>query len=854
MAVLFISYAHEDEDWRRLVENHLKVLELNRVASLDVWSDKKLQAGSEWKATIEAKLEGASVAVLIVTPSFLSSEFIMREELPCLIYRKKANQKLTIIPVLASPCAYEYVPELSGLQFWTAGGLPLEAVPKYEQNNVLTGLVKEVGRMLRPEGEEAPPPPPPPQPAPPILGPVLHLEVSLRHRMGDEHQAELRYTDTRNPSQNRSLVYRARIHSLPLEGPQDTPERYAAELVRRLFPEGPPRAVLDMYTDRMQEKPARLRVNIEATSLDLQRVFWETLPLALGSGSGQGSTEPAFSRTISAAGESWPSPVMSAWPDRLVNLCHLPIPGDPQVPAVVRDLETALRRESIQCRVLQDQLNLKGTVRPHSALLFLFVHLDWGTFDPVVTGQGSEGEPAACSFEDLAKRVRGLPFPPQVIVVDTADDPASKGDVAVEEILVRLASELITTGVCAVVARQAPMERSLWLVFLSRLLSGLWRTGNLDEAIQSARSAVGKSDCWKPLVMARIRTGQLWYRPNFLGDASTAWELLIRGIRHKDRLCIPILGPLVSRHVVRSRGDVAERLALKYHYPGAREERRDLRIVAQYVATTRQRRWVMEEYENAVVEYLTEQYPEAVRTLRPKPGVLEVLNAVWESMLRQEGKDPFNLLARLRLPLYLTTHLHNYLSLAISKCCEEHSSAGAGPADPMTPRNRVFAEEERILGEEEDLDDRKFSLSEDRPVVYHLFGRIDVPETMVLTDDDHIRFLLRFNGKWARLPSAVRTRISDSALLFLGFDLRGWEFRSVFRALLDLAGSDVFRDNAHVAVQVNVDDDNILDPDRAQSYLVEYFKQISKKPFVFLGSAQEFLLALTERLQEAGVP
>jgi len=293
-------------------------------------------------------------------------------------------------------------------------------------------------------------------------------------------------------------------------------------------------------------------------------------------------------------------------------------------------------------------------------------------------------------------------------------------------------------------------------------------------------------------------------------------------------------------------------LAAKYHYPGAREERRDLRKVAQYVATTLQPRRVRKEYEQAVVQYLTERYGDAVKDLGSEVTVLRVLNAVWESVLHSEAVNPFNLLAELRLPLYLTTNLHHFLTLAIAGCCKVQPHAG-NTMPEKAPRNRIFADEERILGEEEDLDDRKFALNKDRPLVYHLFGRIDSPETMVLTEDDHFRFLLLFHGKWARLPSIVRTRISDSALLFLGFDLAEWEFRSVFRALLEIAGSDVLRENTHVAVQINVDDDTIMDPERAQNYLVEYFKQISVKPYVFMGSAQEFLAALTKHLKDAGL-
>jgi hypothetical protein len=335
----------------------------------------------------------------------------------------------------------------------------------------------------------------------------------------------------------------------------------------------------------------------------------------------------------------------------------------------------------------------------------------------------------------------------------------------------------------------------------------------------------------------------------FLEDSSNAWKLLIDGIQ--DGLCIPIIGPQVSQHVMHSRGDIAERMAGKYHYPGRSSERRELRKVAQYAATTETPRSVRKQYEQAVIEYLTERYGDAIPTSDSRPDVLVVLKGVWDTFFLHRADDPYNLLAKLNLPLYLSTNLHNYLSLAMEDLAgREPRSEAARPT--AVARERIFAQEERILGEEEDLDERTFMLDKDRPLVYHLFGRLDKPETMILTEDDHFRFLLRFPSKWARLASRVRSHISDSALLFLGFDLAEWEFRSVFRSLLTLAGSDVFRDNTHVAVQINVDDDTISDPERTQAYLVDYFKQISLHPYVFFGSAQEFLTELDQRLTNVG--
>ena len=55
----------------------------------------------------------------------------------------------------------------------------------------------------------------------------------------------------------------------------------------------------------------------------------------------------------------------------------------------------------------------------------------------------------------------------------------------------------------------------------------------------------------------------------------------------------------------------------------------------------------------------------------------------------------------------------------------------------------------------------------------------------------------------------------------------------------------------HVAVQVDPDDDQITDPDRAREYLEEYFEGLSEGDVsIYWGTSEDFLYALKWRWQE----
>src|ERR1700736_4617780 len=92
-SLVFISYSHKDA---RAFESLLTYLKpLSSRGLLNCWSDRNIKPGEKWNEEIERSLENAKVAVLLVSPNFLASEFIFNRELPALL-AKSVNRSLKI--------------------------------------------------------------------------------------------------------------------------------------------------------------------------------------------------------------------------------------------------------------------------------------------------------------------------------------------------------------------------------------------------------------------------------------------------------------------------------------------------------------------------------------------------------------------------------------------------------------------------------------------------------------------------------------------------------------------------------------------------------------------------------------
>ncbi len=138
---VFISYSHKDEAWKERLHTQLKVLE--RQNQLSIWEDRQIAAGVDWYPAIEKAINSANVAILLISADFLSSKFILGEEVPRLLARRK-KEGLLVIPLILSPCAWQAIPWLASIQVRPKDNKPLSSLPKNKKDQCLADLVLEI--------------------------------------------------------------------------------------------------------------------------------------------------------------------------------------------------------------------------------------------------------------------------------------------------------------------------------------------------------------------------------------------------------------------------------------------------------------------------------------------------------------------------------------------------------------------------------------------------------------------------------------------------------------------------------------------------------------------------------------
>jgi uncharacterized protein (DUF952 family) len=144
--------------------------------------------------------------------------------------------------------------------------------------------------------------------------------------------------------------------------------------------------------------------------------------------------------------------------------------------------------------------------------------------------------------------------------------------------------------------------------------------------------------------------------------------------------------------------------------------------------------------------------------------------------------------------------------------------------------------------------DASFTPSVGRPLVFHLFGTLELPESLVLTEDDYFDFLINVTKDPDLIPSAVTGRLNNSSLMFLGFRLEEWDFRVLLRSLISQEAQVRRKRFPHVAAQLDLTD-AVQSPEGAREYLRSYFTESQTHSIdLFWGTADEFVDVLRQKM------
>ncbi len=142
---IFVSYSHKDGKWLKKLQTHLKPY--IRSKDLDVWDDTKIKPGGLWRKEIGRALEEATVAVLLVSPNFLESEFIASSELPPLLAAAK-ERGVTILWVPISFSSYDET-EISIYKAVIDPERPIDTMSKAEQDKTWVAVCKQIKEALK---------------------------------------------------------------------------------------------------------------------------------------------------------------------------------------------------------------------------------------------------------------------------------------------------------------------------------------------------------------------------------------------------------------------------------------------------------------------------------------------------------------------------------------------------------------------------------------------------------------------------------------------------------------------------------------------------------------------------------
>lgn len=317
---------------------------------------------------------------------------------------------------------------------------------------------------------------------------------------------------------------------------------------------------------------------------------------------------------------------------------------------------------------------------------------------------------------------------------------------------------------------------------------------------QPARWYAPEALAFARTIGGRVKTG--------MGDAD--WDVLLRRIRNKT--CTPFLGAGASAHILPTAKDLADRWAKEAGYP--LPEQGDLAQVAQYMAI-------------------------AWDPLSPKERISDLCKAIDPAKDLQPG-DPYDIIAGLELPVYITTNYDDLLFHALH-------NKGKEPKVLLCPWHNSLTAQARATW--------AYDPSPEGPVIYHLHGSAKELGSIVITEDDYLDFIVWVSRQWSKqasvsfIATAVKTALARNSLLFIGYSQNDWSFRVLMRSIRQ---TGVNLGARHVAVQLSPlgADATEVDQEKVAAYLTKYFTGIqSNNPVsLYWGTANDFLKDLRARL------
>jgi hypothetical protein len=495
-------------------------------------------------------------------------------------------------------------------------------------------------------------------------------------------------------------------------------------------------------------------------------------------------------------------------------------------------------------------LKMMDRLRDGYDILYLVCH---GVFDPktgdsTLVLEDAHGKLKRTAGGELVNRLSDLLNPPRLVVLASCQGAGREGDPRTADaqgVLAAVGPRLAAAGLPAVLAMKGDVTMETVEQFMPRFFSELSRNGWVDRAVAVARGAVSdRPDHWRPVLFSRIANGRIWSDPGTnpdTGKAFDGWAGLVTAIRKGK--CTPILGPGLLDGLIGSTREVARRWSDKEDFAMSPHQRENLPQVTQFLAVMQGPAYPRDTFPQRL-------WSEIARRFRDLPAGGTIDDRLKQARQRRRDAhqiDPHAELAAIPFPLYVVTTADDQMRQALIE-------AGKEPQEEFCPwREREWEEsddEDKVPGSPF-LDDTKKNYipkleNGDRPLVYHLYGQLRYPRTLVLTEDDYFDYLIGVHADPHAIRPGIKTALKQRALLFLGFRMEDWEFRVLFRSILAQGGKKrLCEDYDHVAVQIEPEEGRNADPAKARRYLGKYFA--GAKIYIYWGGVDDFVRELRRR-------
>lgn len=289
------------------------------------------------------------------------------------------------------------------------------------------------------------------------------------------------------------------------------------------------------------------------------------------------------------------------------------------------------------------------------------------------------------------------------------------------------------------------------------------------------------------------------------------WEGLLYAIENKA--CTPVLGAGACAGVLPLGRDIANAWAKQDDYPF--QDTEYLPHVAQYVA--------IRSGHNTPKFRIRKEF-----AARNRPDF-------------DDRDEPHRLVADLRLPVYVTTNYDDFLMQALQR--------GPNPREPK----REICQWYKLRSRDKLEQDPGFEPTPEKPLVFYLHGALDIVESMVLTEDDYLEFLVCVSEYENLIPPSVSERFTTSSLLFMGYSLDDMNFKVIFRKLASYMGRNEAERHVSVQLAPKADESSeqfIARAMKQRAYLERQFGL--QKVKVYWGTCRDFARELRARWEAFG--